>query len=145
MRLSHPLPPPPPSLSNSESESSADSEWARIIEDFPRTARLLAKHCEVKSRDDSGIVLAVESAGRNMIKFSGSLTGELKKRFGDNYRVEIESDNGGGMSTVAGGERRKMESRMRIAEEAIKTDPFVRELTARIEGAKVVSVRPIEE
>ena len=138
-------PPPPPSLSNSESESSADSEWARIIEDFPRTARLLAKHCEVKSRDDSGIVLAVESAGRNMIKFSGSLTGELKKRFGDNYRVEIESDNGGGMSTVAGGERRKMESRMRIAEEAIKTDPFVRELTARIEGAKVVSVRPIEE
>ena len=82
-----------------------------------------------------------------MIKFSGSLTGELKKRFGDNYRVEIESDNGGGggMSTVAGGERRKMESRMRIAEEAIKADPFVRELTARIEGAKVVSVRPIEE
>lgn len=121
-----------------------NGDWRSFVDSLKAgMTRSLAQNCELISHDAQSLVLSVKEAQKHMLTYQDMLKTALKERFG-NIQIRIEIGAGTGNTPAAQISQEKAQ-RQAAAEEAIRDDPFIRDL-AETFGASVnpSSIKPIQ-
>jgi DNA polymerase-3 subunit gamma/tau len=121
-----------------------NGDWRSFVDSLKAgMTRSLAQNCELISHDAQSLVLSVKEAQKHMLTYQDMLKTALKERFG-NIQIRIEIGAGTGNTPAAQISQEKAQ-RQAAAEEAIRDDPFIRDL-AETFGASVTpsSIKPIQ-
>jgi DNA polymerase-3 subunit gamma/tau len=121
-----------------------NGDWRSFVDSLKSgMTRSLAQNCELISHDAQSLVLSVKEAQKHMLTYQDMLKTALKERFG-NLQIRIEIGAGSGNTPAAQISQEKAQ-RQAAAEEAIRDDPFIRDL-AETFGASVTpsSIKPIQ-
>ncbi len=121
-----------------------NGDWRSFVDSLKAgMTRSLAQNCELISHDAQTLVLSVKDAQKHMLTYQDMLKTALKERFG-NLQIRIEIGAGTGNTPAAQISQEKAQ-RQAAAEEAIRNDPFIRDL-AETFGASVnpSSIKPIQ-
>ena len=125
----------------------APGDWAETVARLKLggMARMAVEHCELVSFEDGILRLAVAEAHRSFAEpgYREKLRAALVEHFGD-IRLEMSVGTVTGVQTLGARENRDREARQQRANDALDSDPFVRELRTNF-GARVDpdSIRPI--
>jgi len=121
-----------------------NGDWRSFVDSLKAgMTRSLAQNCELISHDAQTLILSVKEAQKHMLTYQDMLKTALKERFG-NLQIRIEIGAGTGNTPAAQISQEKAQ-RQAAAEEAIRDDPFIRDL-AETFGASVnpSSIKPIQ-
>jgi DNA polymerase-3 subunit gamma/tau len=134
-----------PSQPASAATSVFSGDWRSFVDCLkPGFAKTLAQNCELTSFGEQDIVLCVRETQKHLLepRYQEMLKTALKERFGN---LAIRIDLGGSGNTPAAQISQEKAQRQTDAEEAIRNDPFVRDLINTF-GATVTpsSIKPIQ-
>jgi DNA polymerase-3 subunit gamma/tau len=133
-----------------ESKNSRDDPaWADLVEQLRLTgmARMLARHCELVSREANRIELRIAQTHQHLMEvpFRERLKAALEERFGGPLRVVISVAEDASASPAAVADRDRQQKQV-DAIAAIEQDPFVRELVENFDARLIESsIRPFHE
>jgi DNA polymerase-3 subunit gamma/tau len=127
-----------------QTTSGFNGDWRSFVDSLKGGfSKTLAQNCELVSYDEKSIVLCVRESQKHLLapSYQEMLKTALKDRFG-NLKISIET--GGSGNTPAAQISQEKAQRQANAEEAIRDDPFIRNL-AETFGASVnpSSIKPI--
>ena len=133
----------------SEIENDSFDNWQAIINqlDLSGVSRVLATHCSLQARDQDHIHLVIAQEHESLMATSSveKLTHALKKMFGDEIDVSINTINST-INSPAQQERDSKAQQQSAAEENLKEDTFVRALEQGLQAEIVPgSIQPLEK
>ena len=122
--------------------------WAEIVDQLEVSGmtRMLAQHCELVSRSDTHIELAISKVHERLLDkaYQDRLKAALQRRFGGPLKITIGVGNGNGNSPAELADRKRDQRRAQAVAE-IEQDPFVRELVEGFDARIIEStIKPIE-
>ncbi len=125
-------------------DTAFNGDWRSFVDSLKGGfSKTLAQNCELTSYDEKSIVLCVRESQKHLLapSYQEMLKAALKERFG-NLQIRIET--GGNGNTPAAQISQEKAQRQAAAEEAIRDDPFIRDLTETF-GASVnpSSIKPV--
>jgi DNA polymerase-3 subunit gamma/tau len=124
------------------------ASWTEIVDQLGVSGmtRMLAQHCELVSRSDTHVELAISKVHERLLDkpYQDRLKAALRQRFGGGLKITIGVGNGNGNSPAELADRER-EQRQAQAVAEIEQDPFVRELVEGFDARVVEStIKPIQ-
>jgi DNA polymerase-3 subunit gamma/tau len=127
-----------------------DGNWRGLVDQLKLggMARMLAQNCELSELDGQRMRLTVPQNQKHLLDniYQEKLRAALKEHFGNQLQVHIECGGADAANTPAQQIGREKAERQAQAENAIQSDPFVRDLMESF-GATIIpsSIKPIQQ
>ena len=115
-----------PSPEKSPAPAGLNGDWRGFVENLkPGFAKTLAQNCELASHDTHGLVLHVHETQKHLLDYQEMLKAVLKERLGNLPVTILVGGSGNTPATQISQEKARRQGQ---AEDAIRNDPFVRDL-----------------